>query len=572
MNIKKLSLCIFFATTQVHAFTQWGAGGITPMGHEWLTRTSALEVLNAEHKTSVDPNDPRNTWTSGLAKNIDISTADDEVAKIKSHTNDNSLYAPRYDAVYSAIVGQRWVDLGGMNVANNLISQTGPDCFDAVSQEPADIQQDHFMRRYDDNGQQGGVKSAQRGQERFITHFINAAMATNKRIVVWDGGGSSAKTDVDYNYFLFGRAVHLFQDSFSPEHVVRSPSDNYEKVRQVKAYICTEGAEQHAHSTGAVLDYTSGDVIWKVGTKTDTGWGGYKASNMKPVALVAMEASKDLWAAFMRTMSVDINEREKYARNEAQVLIDKWMSFDKDEMEHWYDNENNRDNTYVKVDGDTGKGKLQKECMSGLSAKNRYGATIKPKTQKELVDVLDDSRRYCLFNIEAEPGYADANDPYLNIPFNWRWKSNSWLVPNASWQQKQLDRDTGKIIKIKEFTNNQELTVDSIENNYSIVTGAKKPLSLVRVPGDGGKSFYLRSKDNPYLFFSYSDKKNGRIKLWHSPNQAEFEILGSNNIFNLKNTYWNQYVWYDKNSKGAYLTEKGSPDNASSKWIISEEN
>ncbi len=107
--------------------------------------------------------------------------------------------------------------------------------------------------------------------------------------------GFAVDATVDLNYFLFGRAVHLFQDAFSSEHIVRIPEDNYERIREVKSYLCTAGCEQHSHSQDAVIDFTSGDVIWKVGTRSKVGWENYKTSNMKPDPLVALEATKDLW-------------------------------------------------------------------------------------------------------------------------------------------------------------------------------------------------------------------------------------------------------------------------------------
>jgi hypothetical protein len=75
-----------------------------------------------------------------------------------------------------------------------------------------------------------------------------------------------------------------------------------EKVLAVKSYLCASGAEQHSHSNSAVLNYTSGDVVWLPGTRFLPGWSSYKPSFMKTPALVATEASKDLWAAFIRTM------------------------------------------------------------------------------------------------------------------------------------------------------------------------------------------------------------------------------------------------------------------------------
>src|SRR5260370_3875733 len=105
-------------------------------------------------------------------------------------------------------------------------------------------------------------------------------MAAATIMQAYDGGAAdSTAVDVDRNYFLFGRAVHLFEDSFSSEHTVRIPAD-YTRVRQVKSYLCAKGSEQHSHSMDAVLDYSSGDVIWLPGTGLDPSWNPYKSSNM----------------------------------------------------------------------------------------------------------------------------------------------------------------------------------------------------------------------------------------------------------------------------------------------------
>ncbi|KAF7774411.1 hypothetical protein PCIT_a0854 [Pseudoalteromonas citrea] len=427
MKITKLSACVLLLTsTTGSAFTQLGGGGAMPMGHEWLTRTAALEVLNEEHIIEPDLEDPRQYWQFGLAKNVHITNASSEVSSIKATPNNNRKYQPKYYDIYSAIIGERWVDIAGFNVTSASADPTGPNCFNAVSQEPAQLQQDHFMRRYDDVGGQGGVNAAHRAQTRFISHFVNAAMADEKNIEVWDGGGYSVKTDVDHNYFLFGRAVHLFQDSFSPEHTVRLAQDNYEKIWQVKAYLCSQGAEQHTHDTADIVNFDSGDVIWKKHTRKQLGWSSYKASNMKPVALVALEASKDLWAAFIRTMAVEVTQRQSYARTEAQLLVDNWLSFDTQAMLTWYQNQQHRDHTYVLAPTDTGIGKTQHACMTEL----KVGTT----DQLERVAQLTEERRQCLYNIETQRGYEDAYDAYIKMPYNWRWKSLMWKKPPADWQ------------------------------------------------------------------------------------------------------------------------------------------
>jgi hypothetical protein len=413
------------------AFTQ-SVTGLLPMGHEWLTRMAAIEVLGVSPVSAPDkpdPNDPRIGWRPGrgLAWNTSLNTpgAQDEVRRIKSQTSTNSRYAPRYKPVYDAIIGERWVDLAGYSVAQ---SKT---CWDAVAQEPADIQYDHFMRRYDDAGSQGGVHAAKTSQQRFVAYFVAAATAPKATIPVYDGGVSSSAVSVDKNYFLFGRAAHLFEDSFSSEHTVRIPDDNYVKVRQVKSYLCALGSEQHTHALSAVLDYSSGDVIWKstVDGRLNPGWSAYKASNMKPVALVAAEATKDLWAAFVRTMGVPADQRAAVAQAEADTLVQHWLSYDEAEMLAWYDDQAHRDATYVLASGQTGKGKTQAECMRGLDV----GTT----DQAAYVRQLEASQRRCLYNVLPQPGASGEFDRQLHIWYSWRWRNGPVLPmsnPPPGWK------------------------------------------------------------------------------------------------------------------------------------------
>ena len=270
-----LLAALIAAPRQVSAFTQsgfgfgLGFGDVVPMGHEWLTRLAAIELIGyapggvpdcTPNVRWCDPNDPRKSWTQGLARNLDISSpgAQRVVATIKSVSWNDAQYRSRYKAVYDVIVGQRWVDIAGYNAL------TSQGCFNSVAQEAVDTQYDHSMRRWDESGSATGVTAFKASRERFIDYFVKAAIAPPAIISVYDGGAiGSTGVEVDRNYFLFGRATHLFQDSFSSEHTVRIASDNHVKVRQVLSYACALGTEQHTHSKTAVIDYTSGDVIRK---------------------------------------------------------------------------------------------------------------------------------------------------------------------------------------------------------------------------------------------------------------------------------------------------------------------
>src|SRR5262245_31511239 len=113
-----IAIPLLIAPRRAPAFTQSGlslgfADGI-PMGHEWITRMAAIELLVPPDVP--DQDDPRTLWTNGKgkAKNLDISSPDAQpVANwIRNATwNDVSSYAPRYKAVYDVIIGERWVDI-----------------------------------------------------------------------------------------------------------------------------------------------------------------------------------------------------------------------------------------------------------------------------------------------------------------------------------------------------------------------------------------------------------------------------------------------------------------------------
>lgn len=561
---------ISFSAFPAFSFTQKGAGteisnGI-PMGHEWVTRLSVLELVGGDPIMPPDPNDPRKNWTKGKAKNIDISSsgAQAEVKRIMAEPHHDKIYQATYKAVFDAIVGERWVDLAGFNVTSSMLGKI--NCFDAVAQEPVEIQYDHFMRRYDERGGSGGFTAATNSRERFIQYFVDAAMAPKTAMKAWDGGGYSELNDVDRNYFLFGRAAHLFEDSFSSEHSVRIETDNYETVHQVKSYLCAAGSEQHTHSNENIFNYTSGDVIWKPGTGLDPGWSAYKPSNMKTVALVATEATKDLWAAFIRTMGTPITERRQVALNEANHLVNNWLSFTKHDMETWYDNDAHRDSTYVLMDGQTGKGQTVAACMQNLG--------VASGKQEDKVRQLEADQKTCLFNIIPEDGYADLFDTAFHMPFNWKWKTGTtgnWLQPPANWKIPSRAADTGTRVNIASATNNLYIVAaDGVNHNQWVYVKAGLPaLGLIKVPDEANSgapnSIFYRVINDANLFLSYNNT-TGAMKLWASPDRANYVVAPAKaGTVAIKSVYWNNYVWLSNESP--YITKAGDPKNTNSQWI-----
>jgi hypothetical protein len=555
-------------TQTAFAFTQSGfgtaIGNAVPMGHEWVTRRAAIELLlGGDHDPVVkpDPNDPRRKWTMGLAKNLSLKGAEAEVLRIKGLAEKENRYQSTYRPVFDSIVGERWVDIGGYNITTSKMS--GMDCWDAVAQEPVEIQEDHFMRRYDDSGAEGGVRAASEGQQRFIRYFVEAATAPPTSMLVWDGGGSSLQEQVDRNYFLMGRAAHLFEDSFSSEHTVRIDVDNLERVRQVKSYLCAFGSEQHTHDPNAVLDYSSGDVIWLATSKwSGINWQTYKPSNMKTTALVAMEATKDLWAAFIRTMAVPREQRQAKAEAEAKTLVGNWLSFDAAEMRTWYDKPSNRLEHYVLNPGQSGPGQTQSACMVRLG--------VKSGKQSDKVAELEKTQSLCLWNVESEDGYSDLFDPQIRMFYNWQKKTWDWNVPSG-WRGLERSADTGKRVRVSLF--NPRSPMSAKLGNGEFVSLGGRPLDLIMVPTPDNvngtstqNNYFFRATFDPWLFLSYGGTF-GAVKLWNGTRNSSYQIGSADQAKSIMNLYWKQYIWADDKGN-VYLTKKGDPKNMNSQWAI----
>lgn len=434
----------------VSGFTQGvkGGGRFVPIGHEWITRQAAIELLDSlEKKDGADDKkdltDPRNgkDWKP-VKTNLSVANAMSVVDQIKSNKRSDSLFQPRYSAVYDAILGERWVDIGGINFTKAKLGSY--NCIDLVTQEPTDVQYDHFMRQWDDVDGAGGVNAALQSRTRFIDYFVAAAMAADGPMRVWDGGAYSNEHTVDRHYFLFGRALHLLEDSFSADHTVRIKDDGYQQVRQVKSYLCAEGSEQHAHLQPPGDDfYKTGDVIWE-----DIRDESYKPSNMKPLALAATEATKEAWAAFIRSMAVQRNVREAAARREATAVADNWLSFKQQEMIDWYKQKGHQDATYVKAGSATESawgGTPQADCM-----KRDWDSA----TQKKKLQEFEDGREMCIYNMVPREGTENDRDSRLHIPFLWDWRpgktgdTNWWQSPPKGFKVGEVDSAKTRITLI----------------------------------------------------------------------------------------------------------------------------
>ncbi|SEN36036.1 hydrophobic W protein [Stigmatella aurantiaca] len=334
-----------------------------------------------------------------------------------------SFYSAKYKAVEDTVIGQRWVDTGGINIIDAY--KDPYNCFLAVTQDVTGVQHDHFLRERHEEGGQGAVAAINGSVQRFVRYFVDAAMAPVGQIKVWDGGIAPSSLTVDRNFFLFGRAVHLFQDSFSLEHAVRLPIDGFKKVRGIKTYVCTRGSEQHSHTKPLAPDFTvdyavAGDVIWRSRSiSLDRQTADWPISNVKDNALTAVEGMKDLWAAFLRTMQKPLSHREAYARIEAEKVARAWMSFDPDEVANRSSPLNAQNTSTFVVNSE--------ECDKGNG-----GAGIIAKTEKE--------RAICIYSMKALDGASDR-DTSLHIPLYWDWKISR--IASTAMQNRYLPPPEG---------------------------------------------------------------------------------------------------------------------------------
>lgn len=550
------------------------AQSAVPMGHEWITRQAAIEVLGGERAVPADPRDPRKEWPpDAKAAEPGVAGAPAEVNRIRDRTipKDSDIpFAATYRPVLDAILGERWVDIGGVNLGEARAFDT-VDCLDAVTQEPPDVQYDHFMRKPSDVDGEGGVRSANESTQRFITYFVAAAMAQDGTLNVWDGGGWSELQTVDRHFFLFGRALHLFEDSFSPDHTVRVDADKYRKVRQVKSYLCANGSEQHAHASpihNASQFYASGDVIWRSmsGKPGSQDWSAYVPSNIRDYALAAIEGTKDAWAAFIRTMAQPRTVREAYARKEAQKVAARWMAFDEAELRGWYSNPDHRKETYVRASPehqseDGGKGQTIDQCM----ARDWKGAS----QAKQLADFAD-KRRTCLYNMlpAAEGGEVDGS---LRLAFDWKWRNALKLeAPPKEWQVDKPRLQTAQV-KLANRVNQTYLRRDGDYIYNDPVTSPKNvTLDVTYDPGLPLSQNVITFAVNgdPGKFLSRAGTSWGRVDIYSGDDKGHFSLeRRADGYYGVKNVDDNQYMYMYSNNK-TYINRDGSPENRDGQWRV----
>jgi hypothetical protein len=274
---------------------------VSPSGHEFLTSASADSV--------------RACWP--------ILATDGKAEIEKRGLCTGACRHGAYSfAAWSAIMGARWADLMGFRAGPFFPAQQR--CLLAVAQDNEDVQYDHALRKATESGPSGGMTAAIGIRARLTQRFLEAVLAPDEDILIADGGAQQDHFRVRRPFFLFGRAVHIVQDSFSRFHGLRGLPD-FRTIEQINSYVCTPNAPIHPHVTPGVADlvfgpdFTNGDIIWKEKCQPE------RRECLKPEYEAAVRASGDLWVAFLKVDSLPLNERSAAAHREMDAFSAAWM-------------------------------------------------------------------------------------------------------------------------------------------------------------------------------------------------------------------------------------------------------
>ena len=287
----------------------------------------------------------------------------------------------RYGAVdprvCAVVLGDRWVDIMGFNLepfkpvlSTKLYDYTSDfKCFLSVAQDQDAIQYDHFLRKEADEGE-AGRQRAYGGSLTTYRNLVGMAVRAEEtwRSDVTDGAiERTSYKDVPMSYFLLGRAMHLLQDSFSPEHAQRYVKR--EKGRAVSSividlasYRCIAGTyKEHTHDKqvrmlhegvigqfaiehGAVSSLEHGDLIWTSAASTnekdqlavllkgDTRNPTYVSTYIKTAAMDAADASSDLFDTFLSARAARAAGRKADADKAIEAHVQKWFALSKKGM------------------------------------------------------------------------------------------------------------------------------------------------------------------------------------------------------------------------------------------------
>lgn len=119
-------------------------------------------------------------------------------------------------AIWSAVQGQRFVDLGGWEITFRDF-----DCWDSVTQKPADTQPFHFLRKAGQAGGQGALDAIQESIAMFEKVFLEAVYAPDTELQFQDGGLAKVSFTAWRPTFILGRALHLLQGKLCSGTLVR---------------------------------------------------------------------------------------------------------------------------------------------------------------------------------------------------------------------------------------------------------------------------------------------------------------------------------------------------------------
>lgn len=204
---------------------------------------------------------------------------------------------------WSAVMGQRWLDLGGFNAVKqvgrkDVIGQKS-DCFEATMQDADDVQYAHALRRRCDSGG-AGLRRAYDGLVEFIhKRFLASVDAPDGPMWFRDGGTSVEFRKANRPAFLLGLALHALQDSFSEEHTTRTA--DWHSLADIKTYVDTPGVARHADVKKDPGKFLGGDETSLNLNNGDYAWTTLPlkvGSPLKPAAKQALDASKDLMVKF----------------------------------------------------------------------------------------------------------------------------------------------------------------------------------------------------------------------------------------------------------------------------------
>ncbi len=315
----------------------------------------------------------------------------------------------------------------------------------------------------------------------------------------------------------------------------------------MKSYVCSEGTNQHSHSTQAILSYQSNDVIWASGTRFTIGqWKSYLPSAMKIPALVALEGTKDVWAAWIRVQGPQAN-RVTAAQQEAEALATEWLSYDPASLESWYDTPANRDSTYVADDA------AQKQCLGGSDL-----PTVLAKAQSD--------QYKCLYSLRPYLGYSDITelDQSLHLWLNWIWKSTTaWGTPPVGWSLANIKPvpSPPAFGYLQNAATGSDLTV--ARSRY--ILGS--PANMI-IAGPDSSTCLIRTAGSPTLFLQ-PDANGLVVNGAYTLNAAfTFAKVGANShLFTLQHNKSGAYLWVD-GSGNVLLDGKGKADSPSAQWTL----